>query len=230
MIISNLKWLAPAVLALALGVSAVAPASEAEDVFRSSVEPTVVTALSETNLTFTINQGKNKLECKKSTLAGTFEKTTAIEISMYPTFSECGATFHPNQCTIRLSGRTDDNNDAAVEIGCPGANEMVFTVGNCEVKVPPHTPAGGVSYTNGVESVGGKERKDVTVKVTITGFLYENVPKMAGGCDALGGAGQGADGTLTGAYTATGYEDSGGPTNGDEFTHGDPVDIWTEPK
>jgi len=220
-------------LLAALALCAIAaPTASAivEDKFRSSFEPTVMTAANEEPITLGINAGKAKWACKKSNLSGTFPMKVAAEIETFPTFKECPATFDREGCVIRLSGRTNDNNDAAIELGCPPGKEMTFTTELCNVQIPAQTLE-GVSYVNGTETVGGVKRKDVTIKVTVTAMIYEKVPVKALGCAFLGGAGEGKDGTLTGAYTATGYEDfspPGPPVNEDEYIEGNVVDFEVE--
>lgn len=211
----------------ALSAIAASAALAAEDKFHSSVEKTVVTAASEENTVFTFNAGKEKYECKAATMAGTMGAKTTLEIEMRPTFKMCSGTIDQNECTMRLSGRTDENKDAAVEIGCAAGQAIVLTGELCNFKILPQTAkGGGAHYTNGKEKVGEVEHKDITYKLTLSKLIYEKEEVVQNGCP--GGAGEGQDGTLNGAFTATGYEDFGGPINWDEFIEGNVVDIEVE--
>lgn len=224
----NLRQLCLALLAIfCLGGIAASSAFAVEDKFHSTVAKTVVTASSEQTTVFGFNAGKYKVECKKAKLSGTFQMTTAMEIETHPTFNECAnGIYDREECVIRLTGRTNANKDAAIELGCPGTNEMVFTTEVCNFHIPPQTME-GVSYTNGKEET--TQKKDVTIKFTVTGFTYEKVPVTINGCNGFGGAGVAKDGTITGAFTATGYEDiGGGVENGDEFKEGAVVDFFVE--
>jgi hypothetical protein len=224
----NLRQLGLALLAIfAFGGIAASSAFAVEDKFHSSVEPTVMTAASEQTTVFGFNGGKFKVECKKATLAGTFKTMVAMEIETHPTFKECSnGIYDREECVIRLTGRTNANKDAAIELGCPGTNEMTFTTEICNFHIPPQTME-GVSYTNGKEET--TQKKDVTIKFTVTNVIYHKVPVVLNGCNTFGGAGEGKDGTVTGAFTATGYEDIGGAVeNGDEFKEGAVVDFFVE--
>lgn len=223
----NLRQLCLALLAIfVLGGTAASSAFAVEDKFHSSAALTVMTASSEQTTVFGFNAGAKKVECKKAKLAGTFQMMTAVEIETFPTFSECNAIYDRNECVIRLTGRTNANKDAAIEVGCPPGKEMILTTEVCNLRIPAQTME-GVSYTNGKEET--TQKKDVTIKFTVTGFIYEKTPAILNGCIGYGGIGEAKDGTITGAFTATGYEDAGGGVeNGDEFKEGAVVDFFVE--
>lgn len=216
----NLRQLGLGLLVIfVLGAVAAPTASALNDKFFSSWEPTVITAGNEAEFTFTLNGGKFKFKCKEATLAGTFLKKVATEITTYPTFNQCeGRTFEPNECEIRLTGRTEEEKDAPIEIGCPPLIAMYFSHEMCNIRIEPQT-VWGVTYFNSEETLEGAKWKIATIQVTLAGLQYEKQPNVALGCAGLGGAGVAEDGTLTGSYTVTAFKDAsaGGAENGDEF-------------
>lgn len=223
----SIRQLGLALLAiLAFGGIAASSAFAVEDKFHSSVEPTVMTAASEQTTVFGFDAGQFKVECKKATLSGTFKTKTVAEFETFPTFKECAnGIYDRDECVIRLTGRTPVK-DAVIELGCPGTNAMTFTTEICNFHITPQSME-GVTYTNGKEET--TQKKDVTIKFTVTGFTYEKVAVTTNGCNGFGGAGVAHDGTITGAFTATGYEDIGGAVeNGDEFKEGAVVDFFVE--
>lgn len=202
-----------------------------EDFFYFSQESAVVTGSSanEGPLIFGINGGKNKIECASGTLAGTALGKKRMEVTLHPTFMECQMagfgvmTADTQKCNFNFSGRTDAAGDAAVEIECVEA--IKFTNASCHITFGPQT-SNGASYTNGIEPVIG--RKDVTIKMTLVKLEYQLENAKPLGCVGLGGAGMDFDGTFNGAYTATAYEDFGGPTEEDKFMEGAVIDWWVE--
>lgn len=233
----NLKVFGIALIAIfAMSVVATAAAEAKEDKFFFSQHPVVITGASEGPVVFTVSAGKIKIECAKSTLAGTStaNNNQAIEITLHPTFSECqipggfgAATIDTKECNFIFSGRTDNNEDATVELECVGANKIKITNAFCNLTFGPQAVK-GATYTNGKEKIGEVERKDVTIKTTLSKLEYELENVKALGCAGFGGAGIDVDGTFNGAYTATAYEDFGGPTEEDKFTEGAVLDFWVE--
>lgn len=225
----NLRRLGLSLLAVfVLSAATASTASALNDKFFSSVEPTVITAHNEADFTFTLNAGKFKFKCKEASLAGTFLKKVAPEITTYPTFDQCEGprVFEPNECVIRLTGRTEaGKEDSPIEIGCPPLFAMYFTHEMCNIRIEPQT-VWGVTYTNTEEQLEGAFWKTFTIKVTLTGLKYEKQANVPLGCAGLGGAGVANDGTVTGSYAVTAYKDaSAGVENGDEFKENGSVHI-----
>lgn len=227
----NIKIFKMALLA-AFALSAVASVSSAEakeDFFFFSQEPSVVTGASEGVAVFTVDAGKIKVECAISTLAGTVNNKKAMEVTLHPTFFECNigvfgvGTIDTKECNFIFSGRTDNNEDATVELECAAGSKLKITNASCNLTFGPQAKK-GATYTNGVEN----GRKDVTIKMTLSGLHYELENAKPLGCAGFGGAGEAEDGTFNAAYTATAYEDFGGPVEEDKFTEGNVIDWWVE--
>jgi len=181
----------------------------------------------------------NKFEakCTTSKFSATAENG-AEQVTVFPTYSgKLNATPHSTKCNTSIGEATIDVNgcdylltgdttgsdegkaDAKMSIVCPeGKSIQITDASGCTVTVPAQAPTeGGVTYTNETENGKGV----VKVKATVTGITYTaNFVCQLGGMSA-----HGDDAKYTGTVLLTGYEDKGGPTNGDEFTEGEQIGV-----
>jgi hypothetical protein len=241
---SKLKGLGLALVAMmALGAVIAQGAQAVTHVFKSDATPYVLTGeydnASEPDH-FVTNTGVT-YSCKSTKFEGTQESKELTSITVTPTFgnttgsSECTETgfgtefvYHTNHCAFVLSGTTDANGDAPVEIECSGTTENDITVTDpalgITLHIPAQKPTGGAHYTNIEEGA----KKAITVHTTLEGIKFTCTP--AGfTCELLG---------TTTKYTGTekfkGYKDTGSKQEGTAKTtptisEGEQINISVSP-
>jgi hypothetical protein len=202
----NLKALGLALLAVfAMSAVAASGASAAEDVFTSSEEVTDLTGHG-AGAVFQYTEGKLGVTCETETYNGTIEGAAVNEITVHPVYEgHCTAgpfeaTITTDGCNYIISGDTDENGHAGVEIECDEGKEITVDTA-CTIHIPPQTPTGGgVSFANGVSG-----QDDVTVNATVTGIHSTVTHSFA--C-TLGGIAPGTHtgGTYEGSVTVKGYK------------------------
>lgn len=214
---------------LAACMASAGPAA-AQDLFTSAAKTTVLTGISKTSASV-YTSPKLSMDCGTLSLAGTF-KSGAKEVTVTPTYTgakgtpgECDLNDIPfpldmNGCSYDLTGETTQEDggkaDAIARITCPKGAEITTTGPlGCAIKIPPQTPtSGGVTYTN---EPGGK----VGVTETLTGLTFTTTS----GCAIWGFPSEADTLDFIGSFVLEGFEDLGGPFNGDEFKEGAGVGI-----
>lgn len=210
-----------------------APAASGQDLFTAAKGTTTVLTGSSVETSMSVYTGPElSMDCGSMTFAGTF-KSGAKEVTVLPTYDsaaeesspkcDLGDTSFPlelNGCGFNLTGDTSQKDggktDAVASIVCPGKAEIVTPGSLCAIRIPAQTPtAGGVSYTNELK---GKIR----VKETLTGLKYKTEGML---CAFIGFSSEADTLDFVGAFVLEGYEDLGGPYNGDEFEEGGQVAV-----
>ncbi len=245
--IRNLKVLGLALAAVfAMSAMAAQAAMASGERFHSDEDPTVITASNAGlgNHVFTA-QGV-PVECETATFAGTQTGSTAEEITVHPTYSNCSVIGVPvtvvtTGCNYILYSETGENThtsttDAPVKIECTEGHELYFEAAKCKITIETPQTVRGVTYSNeGTET----SKKDIRVTASTDTIKYvaENTAGIGFKCGTLGiELGTHEDATYTGAVTAKGSVDKcaaeecpfvpEGGTDKDAYTEGAPVGIW----
>ncbi|HYP55926.1 MAG TPA: hypothetical protein VEQ41_06460, partial [Solirubrobacterales bacterium] len=154
--------------------------------------------------------GGTPIDCTKVTDSGTTTTSTATEVTIVPTFLECGTegaghnmTVDMNGChyLVRIGKSAGGHN--TIQFVCPTGLSARLTHPNCTIAIPAQTPSGGLSYTTTTEN--GKHA--LTVDVTVSGITahYEG-----GICVFLGTS---HSATINGSVTIAGINTAGSPVN-----------------
>jgi hypothetical protein len=218
----NLKALG-LVLAAVFAFSAVAVSAASAAEFHSEVEPTVITAHSETNQVFTVS-GQSVI-CETAEFSGTVAKKTTTEITVHPKFTKCTFQGEPATVTTKGCNFIFKSNlvgaHAPVTVECKEAAHphIIISSAPCTMYIGEQNPGQGVTYTN----INAK--KEVTVNATVTGI---KITKKEGPlCFLLGN-----EGAYTGKAIVKGFEDkgtvSGSTTEGFVFSEGAQKNVWWE--
>jgi hypothetical protein len=238
---SKLKGLGLALVAMMALGAMMAQGAQAHKII-SDTTPYWITAELDTAVkdTFTTNTGA-AFSCSVVKFEGTQEGKELESVTVTPTFGNTtgssGCTesafgsetvIHTNHCAFVLSGTTDANGDAPVEIECSGSTENEITVTlpalGVTMHIPAQKPTGGVHYTNIEE--GGK--KAVTIKSTVKNVNFTCTP--AGfTCSLLGNTAE-----YKGLEKARGYKDTGSKQEGTAKTtpsvsEGEQINISVDP-
>jgi hypothetical protein len=200
-------------IAAASGAFLIADAGAASDEFHSGASTfTFVTGGEIGETVFDFSAGS--LKCKSLHMEGGYSGTTASDLTLTPTPTECSflgasATVDMNGCAITITtpveGIDSDHYASTLDLVC-GSNEMVVTVGGCTVKVGSQQFANGVDLTN---NTGAVPNKDVTLKWTAQGVTYTTTGT---GCGSGGSTGK-----ITGEATLKAYKNA---------AHSEQVDFW----
>jgi hypothetical protein len=174
--IRNFKFLGLALLAV-MAMGAMTSSAASADVFNAESAPVTLTVTGSQEKHLEGGVDKNDrfftdggvVECTAVTYKGTQAATTALTMTLAPTYSGCTfagltATVTTNGCThvFSLIGATTTGE---VEIKCPESKEITIDVGpestrRCIIHVPAQK-LGGITYTN----IGATTTREVTVAV-----------------------------------------------------------------
>lgn len=161
------------VAALALGAMGASAASAQNYHFTSSQEHTTLTGKQVGTDVFTVDAGKTS--CEEANYSGTQSGTTALEITLVPSYSQCkvepigSAVIDMNSCDYVFTAKTKPN--VEVHIVCANAGDKIQVTASalgtlkCTVDIAPQTLTGVT-----VEAVAGG---DITGKVNISGISYQ---------------------------------------------------------
>jgi hypothetical protein len=205
------------------GVGVVSAPADSGGVVHSDVEWTHIKGAQEGTLhqnVFITPAGS--FTCKKAEYTASIGPKTVGEITVTPTYGECGLTnqsytFHVemNGCAFVLTF-TDKSAEKhhTGHLECPKEKEVTITkdppfVGECIIHIPPQTPtAGGVAYTNKLDGT----KHSVTLDITVEGITYTET-STGFGCGHGTADTHRNDTNLIGTVTATGFDTGGNQVN-----------------
>ncbi len=242
----DLKATTAALALLALGLAA-APAASAEQ-FHTEVNPpnqSVITGANLGSQTFTF--AESSVECSSAALAGTQSQSTAGQLTLHPTYSECilggvvPATVTTTGCNYVLSDETTENPDTAsldapLSIECEEGHALYIEAAKCKLTLDTPQTVHGLEY----ENEGSGAARDVTAAASLSTISWEaeNTAGVGLKCGTLGiPIGEtGEEGSYEGAFTLKAYEDECEaeecpfvPESGadaDAYTEGEQRGLW----
>jgi len=155
-------------------------------------------------LEFSVPSASFKIVCKSTSYSGTSSATTATQLAITPTLSQCetttgeAVTVTMNGCGFLLTSGPASG-DSTVHLTCSTGLSIELHMGNCTMRIVPQTPAGGVAYETATEN----GTHSLTVKATLSSVATQ----FEGGVCVFLGTNQ--TGTLEGAATLIGTDTEG---------------------
>jgi hypothetical protein len=210
--------------ALAVGaVSVVSAGADSGGVAHSDVEWTHIKGAQEGTLHQNVFSAPvGAVTCKKAEYTASVGPKTVGEITVTPTYGECGVTGQSYTTHVDVNGCafvltfTDKSAEKhhTAHLECPKDKSITITidppiVGECIIHVWPQTPTtGGVAYTNKLDGT----KHDVTLDITAEGIEYTET-STGFGCGHGTAETHHNDADLIGTVTATGFNTAGEQVN-----------------
>jgi hypothetical protein len=184
-------------LTMALGTSSAFAISE----FASEKYATNLTGQATNEHVFKTKTGE--IKCKTAQLTGTLAAKSPT-VSLTPSYAMCNlggiaATVQMNTCTFKMEAGikvSEQESLGGMTLVCPGGNEVLIKINNCEIKIPGTEPLGFVDYKNNA----GEQELEVNFDVGLFDYTLS--------ANCLAAPGKYEDGILRGKSTIKG---SNGP-------------------